>query len=251
MFKLANNLIGNALHATDGEIGQVKDLLFDDRAWRVRYLVLDTGRWLPGRKVLLTPGDVTASDGDADTLSVAFDKEKVENSPELAEHEPVSRQKEKDLALYYGWTPYWASPVGYYPNPVPPVGGLPQDPGAPGSGDGTEPDEPDLRSVDEVEGYHLHATDGEIGHLEDFVLDPDGWLLRYLVVDTRNWLPGKRVLVSPGWVRDIAWSEREVVVDHTRDEIESAPAFDTEAVLDRDYEQRLYDYYGRLAYWDQ
>ncbi len=109
--------------------------------------------------------------------------------------------------------------------------------------------DPHLRSTKEVEGYYIRATDGEIGHVEDFVVDDEEWAIRYVVVDTRNWLPGRKVLVSPRWISHLSWPQKEVYVDLTRDETKSAPEWDPDAPLDRQYEMRLHEHYGRPPYW--
>ncbi|HET8727579.1 MAG TPA: PRC-barrel domain-containing protein, partial [Alphaproteobacteria bacterium] len=104
-------------------------------------------------------------------------------------------------------------------------------------------------SEKEVRGYHIGARDGDIGHVEDFLVDEDGWRIRYMIVDTSNWLPGRRVVVSPGWIREVSWAERKVSVDLDRDRIENAPAFDPDRPVGRDYEERLYGHYGARPYW--
>jgi hypothetical protein len=113
-----------------------------------------------------------------------------------------------------------------------------------------EEGDPHLRSVGEVAGYHIEASDGEIGHIEDFIFDDETWKIRYVVVDTKNWLPGRKVLVSPLWVEDVSWRKRRVRVDLTQEEIKSSPEYDPTAPVNRQYEERLYDYYGRPRYWD-
>jgi hypothetical protein len=107
-----------------------------------------------------------------------------------------------------------------------------------------------LRSVQEVAGYHIQATDGEIGHVEDFILDDETWMLRYVVVDTRNWLPGRKVIVPPSWVESVDWANRKVSVDFTREEVRTSPEYDPAAPVNREYEVRLYDFYGRPKYWE-
>lgn len=106
-----------------------------------------------------------------------------------------------------------------------------------------------LRSLHNLVGYRIHATDGPIGHVEDFILRDDDWMIRYLVVDTRNWLSGKCVLISPEGVRDIGWEEREVWVDVPKQTVEDSPPYDPSAPVNREYEMRIYDYCGRPKYW--
>ena len=146
----------------------------------------------------------------------------------------MSRQQETELHLYYGWTPYWQSGMA-----APALAGKQ----AETSGD------PNLRSSVEVTGYHIQARDGEIGHVEDFLANDEDWVIRYMIVDTRNWLPGKKVLVSPTWIEEVDWLTRDVHVDLKRETIRHSPEFDPDAPVNREYEMRLYDYYGRPKYW--
>jgi hypothetical protein len=106
-----------------------------------------------------------------------------------------------------------------------------------------------LRSTREVSGYHIQAADGEMGHVEDFIVDDETWAVRYLVIDTRNWWPGKKVLVSPRWIDSVSWSESKVFVNLTREAIKQSPEYLEESLLTRDYEAALYRHYNRPAYW--
>lgn len=248
MLRSTKELRGYTIRALDGEIGKVHELYFDDLAWLVRYLVVDTGTWLSGRKVLLSPGVVGQPDWETQTLPVELTKKQVESSPEIGTNEPVSRQMEMDLHTYYGWTPYWR-------------GGLPElglgaaaaaqmiAEAAQGEAEKQRQEDPHLRSTREVIGYHIQARDGEIGHIDDFVVDVGTWYVRYLVIDTRNWLPGKKVLVAPAWVEEVNWASRSVSMDLKRETIKNSPEFDPSMPVNREYEVRLYDYYGRPKYW--
>lgn len=244
MLRSIKNLSGAAISARDGEIGKVHSFLFDDDNWTVRYLVVDTGKWLPGRKVLIAPTALGRPDWQGRTLPVNLTKDQVRNSPDIDTERPVSRQKEAELRKYYDWAPYWG--VGYGIG-LPPGQYVEADRGAVA----VENVQGDvhLRSTKEVRGYRIHATDGEIGHVEDFIVSDDGWVIRYLVVDTRNWLPGRSVLISPDWVRDIGWEEREVWVDVAKQQIEDSPPFNETDPVNREYETQMYDYYGRPKYW--
>jgi hypothetical protein len=109
--------------------------------------------------------------------------------------------------------------------------------------------DPHLRSTREVIGYHIQATDGEIGHVEDFVLNDEIWSIYYMVVDTRNWLPGREVILSTSWIEEVDWIERHVHVNLSQEAVENSPEFDPSVPVNREYEIRLYDYYGRPKYW--
>jgi hypothetical protein len=145
------------------------------------------------------------------------------------------------LHEYYSWNPYW---TGAGATPIAPPVRVPETVQE-------SPADSHLRSVTEVTGYHIAATDGQIGHAEDFIVEDETWWFRYIVVDTRNWLPGKKVLVSPQWIRKIDWSEHVVEVDLTREQIEASPPYDPTAAVNRRYEEQLYDFYGRPKYWGE
>lgn len=242
------------VQAKDGHIGTVTDALFDDQTMIVRWFVLDTGTFLPGRKVLLPPS-ATTPDEDRRALKVDMTKADIEDSPGIESDEPVSRRHEERLHDYYGWSYYWAN-ASY----APAAAGMAAPamvPAAPSHSPAPEPapererdhGDPHLRSANEVTGYYIHATDGEIGHVEDLLLDPENWVLRYIEVDTRNWWPGRMVLVSPHAVTGIDYAEGVVHLDLTRDAIKNGPEYDPSQTIDRNYEDAYYGYYGYPAYW--
>lgn len=238
-------MTGHRLHATDGVIGSIHDFSFDDRSWKIRYVVVNTGGWLTGRQVLLSPVSFGSPDWEQSAIPVALTREQIEKSPSIDDDRTVSRQHEIDLHKYYGWPPYWTSVplggIGWVP--------LPTEALTEGEG-GSEPEgDPNLRSVREVRTYKIHALDGDMGRVDDFLFEDEDWSIRYLVVDTRTWLRGKSVLVSPGWIGSIQWDEKKVYVDLTREAIRGAPEYDPSQPVTRDYEQKLYDHYGRSRYW--
>ena len=103
-----------------------------------------------------------------------------------------------------------------------------------------------LRSLNEVTGYHIKGTDGKIGHVEEFIMDDETWALRYVIVDTRNWLPGgKKVLLPLKWAESVSWNNSEFRVSLTIDEIENGPEFDPQQPINVEYETQVYDFYGR------
>lgn len=246
----ASSLIDFAIHATDGSIGSVETLLFDDREWTIRWIAVDAGTWLSDRKVILPPSAVRELDLTRRAFEVNLTRQQVEDSPGLDNDAPVSRQHESDLYSYYGRDPYWAA-WAYAPGlslatPIEPP------PTAPGERPGLEQrveGDSHLRSTQEVTGYYVHATDGDIGHVEEFLVDSDGWTIRYIVVDTKNWWPGKKVLVSPRAFTAINWADRSVQTDLTRDRLRNGPEYDPSATIDSAYEERFHGYYGYPAYW--
>lgn len=260
MLQSMDHLRGYKIRATDGEIGKVHEFYFDDLHWTVRYMVVDTGSWLPGRRVLISPHSVGRPDQDSKTIPVSLTTEQVRNAPDVDTDMPVSRQQESQMAEYYGWPAYWGAdtylPLADFAAQPPAAATAGTAAAAAGSGfieQGlpitAETSGPNLRASTEVKGYHIHATDDEIGHLADFLVDDDGWVIRYLVVDTRNFLPGKKVLVAPQWVDSIRWSDRMVYVEATKQQISTAPEYDGLLPLSRDYEVALFAHYGHKQYW--
>jgi hypothetical protein len=246
MLRSAKELIGYTIVATDGEIGRVHDLYFDDQSWGIRYLVADTGTWLSGRRVLLSTASLAEPDWGSESLPVSLTRDRVRTSPDADLDKPVSRQKEIELHTHYGWPVYWQmGGTEGMPPAMPEISPPPTPTVAPAD----EFADPTLRSVREVINYHIEASDGEIGHAQDFILETDLWVMRYLVVDTRNWLPGRKVLVSPQWLKGVSWEEAKVIVDLPRSTIEKSPSYDPSEPVNREYEVRLYDYYGRPHYW--
>jgi hypothetical protein len=240
MLRSIESLVGYTLRARDGEIGQVHDFYFDDQTWIVRYLVADTGNWLVGRRVLISPFALRQPDWAGQAFPVNLTKEQVKASPPIDTDKPVSRQMEEELHLHYGWPPYWGAAEGLVAAQM-----MAQ---ATEQAAGREGD-PHLRSVREVSGYRIQARDGEIGHVEDFIAKDETWTIRYMVVDTRNWLPGKKVLVAPTWIDEVDWARESVHVGLLRETIQNSPEYDPSLPVNREYEVRLYDYYGRPKYW--
>lgn len=247
MLLRAKTLQGYTLNSLDGNIGKVKEFYFDDHHWTIRYLVADTGNWLTGRQVLISPyalGGATLNEKD---IAVALTQHQIENSPSLESDKPVSRQFEEGFYGYYGWPMYWGGPFMWGADPY-----IVRDPQL--RQKSLQPEkawDPHLRSTHEVTGYHIQASDGEIGHVEDFVIDDDTWAIRYLIVDTRNWWPGNMVLVSPQWIDRVSWEEAKVFVSLSRDSIRRSPDLADGSPLTRKYEVGLHKHYRRPGYWEE
>jgi sporulation protein YlmC with PRC-barrel domain len=253
MLLAGSALRGYAIEASDGRIGTVTDLLFDDTTWKIRWVVVDTGTWLTTRKVLLHPSAVERLDYERQELSVVLSKHQIEASPSILQDQPVSAQMERNLYDYYGWDPLWGGSyfgTGGIASPLspPPYFGSsalrePEDLGL------LEDDgDPHLRSLAAVTGYHILATDGEIGHVENVLIDDATWGVRYLIVDTSNWWLGKHVLISPYAVGRISYVDRQITVDIGRDKVKSSPPWDAVEMIDTYYEKRLHSHYGWQGY---
>lgn len=228
-------LVGYGLQARNGEIGALEEIYFDDHQWTVRYFVVRAGGWLLGRRVLVVPSVVTSIDEASQRLNVDLTRAQIKECPPVDPHLPVSRPYERQYYQYYGWEPYWAGD--------PSLAGRPSDADLT---DDTErrPEQSPLRSSKEVTGYRIHAHDGDIGHVVDFIVEEPEWTVRYLEVDTRNWLPGKRVLIGTPWISHAEWDKNVVRVDLLREAIQTAPAYDPSKIIGRDYQAALYKHYG-------
>lgn len=252
MHRSMKDLRGYRLAAIDGEIGTTKDVYFDDAEWRVRYLVVDTGAWLPGRRVLISPASLSQPDGEEKLIPVALTRDQIERCPDVGSDIPVSRQKEAELASHYGWPSYWTTgaALGAAMSKTPPTE-LPNTVrAAQRSSESAEREtDPHLRSMNEVLGYHIQAHDGEIGHAEDMLVDDREWAIRYVVVDTRNWLPGRKVLVVPRWFNRLSWRDSKFFVALHRQAIEESPAYDPSQPLESEYEEGLRAHYDSPEFW--
>jgi hypothetical protein len=247
----------------DGDVGQVEDAYFDDASWTVRHLVVDTGRWLPGRRVLVSPRVVSSVDGLGEQIRTHLRRQQIQDAPGVDAARPMGRQKEAELARYYGHADYWAGPYrwGLSPYPFATLSPPPRPSEMAARDAQARTGDPTLRSVREVEGYGIAATDGELGHVEDVLVDDASWAIRYFVVDPRSWWPGPHVMLPTEWLTDISWSDRVVRVDVTREAVRGAPHYlppDEAPPLDvaqrgisREYERRVYGHYGRSGYWDR
>jgi hypothetical protein len=249
MLRSAKQLTGYVLQAVDGEIGRCKDFLFDDYHWTIRYMVADTMRWLPGRKVLIPIVSLQPPDWASHRFPVSLTREQIKDSPPLDEAAPVSRQYETQYHRYFAWPVYWGGVAAWGASAYPPAFSKDQAPEAIEEPDRID-DEQRLRSVQEVTGYHLEATDGNLGHVEDFIVDDETWSIRYLIVDTAKWLPGRKVLIPPTWAEEVSWLDSKVKVTLTREQVKASPEYDPTAPVNREYEARLYDFYGRPHDWD-
>ncbi len=240
-------LEGCAIHATNGEIGRVRDCYFDDQTWVVRYLVVEAGSWLASRKVLISPIAVVRPDWAGKRLPVAITKEQVRNSPDFDTDKPVSRQSEASHLSFYGFADYWSGAGiwgdGMYPGmllsgypvatPMPQKAELEMEEAYARAEEGLHAnDDPHLRSCNAVTGYHIHASDGDIGHVQGMLVDQDTWAIRYFVVDTSNWWLGHQVLIAPQWIHNVSWAEATVLLNVSRQAVKASPPYDPEEPLE-------------------
>jgi len=219
-------LYGNKLGASDGDIGHVKDFFFDDQNWAIRYVVADTGSWLPERQVLISPHAFGNLHQSAKVLAVNLTRKQIENSPPIESHKPVSRQYEEEYHRYYGWPYYWQGGglwgMGGFPILELPPKPLPT---VPATVNGPQPKRADahLRSTQAVNGYHLQASDGTIGHICDFMMDTRSWAISELVIKIGHRFSGKEVQIPASAVDRISWDESKVFVHLPKEVVEQSP----------------------------
>ncbi len=240
------SILGHSISATDGDIGAARDMLFDDHSWEIRYLVVDTSKWLPGRRVLIVPSELKKPDWKNKKFPVELSREHIKSSPPLATDKPVSHQYESKLHRHFSWRPYWETRTpGEHAhrmrpdarNYIPPQPAEHTDKMPPLDGD------PHLRSVKEIMGYQLKASTGEYGQIVDFVIDDESWTVGYLTVEFRRLMPGKKVLLPHALITSIDWDNKSISVDASIEMISNAPPFDNDKPVKPEYEEVLRDHY--------
>ena len=214
MLRSSNELLRYHIEASDGTIGAVKDFYFDDETWAVRYIVVDTGSFLSSHSVLLDPGKIVDPKYPEESIILSLTKAELEASPGIETDPPVSVQREAASVIV-----------------------------------GTKNGDAHLRSANAVCGYQIAATDQALGPVHEFMIDVTNWTIRYLVVDTGEWLTGKLVLLPPSAISKIDWNSQTVTVNVSSENVRSCPEYDGKGELTRDYEAFLHDHYGWSPYW--
>ena len=234
MLRMVTGLRGFALRATDGEIGKVCDLYFDDREWKIRYMVVDTGGWLTGRQVLISPFSIAEPKWREAVISVRLTKHQVEQSPPVDAHRPLTRRHEKELAAHYRWPSWWggtgAALVAVWATL------------ADGNVEEQNQEDSRLSSMKAVIKYRIADANGPMAYVDDFMLDCDQWIIRYVVVKTGRFLSGRKALIATDWIQALDWRKSLVHVDITRLEMDRSPLFDDSLPMDRHMEKKLYDF---------
>lgn len=258
MIRKLRDLIGFRVVASDIDVGTVRDFYFDDLEWTLRYIVVDLDEAFGNRPVLLAPLGLKQPDMDLHSIPVHLSSDKIMNSPSIDARKPVSRQEEEQLYQYYQWPVYW-NPVGGFGLGV---GDLSSIPMMEMEADLREQSEesriaqeqgenPHLRSIEEVTGYHIMASENSIGEVQNFLIEDNTWRIIYLLVDINGILPGGKVTLSPEWVDRVSWSQSLIYVDLDVETIRTAPEYDPDQMMDRDYEAQLYEHFHRPKYWDK
>jgi hypothetical protein len=238
MLRCLSGIIGYRIGAMDGEIGKVRDFLVDDLNWTVRYVLVDGGLITGGRRVIISPAVIGQPNWNQQVLPAGVTKAELARSRSVDIHTPPSGQQHAFAAALNGLTPYWpplavSAAVKTAAAAVSDICG-----------------EPHLRSVARLIEYQIRALDGRIGRVDDFIADDEDWSIHYMTVATGNWLPGKRVLIEPRWIRSFSPDSKQVSLYVSREDVTSSPEYDPRAPVNRQYEARRYDYCGRPMQWE-
>ncbi|MET0357553.1 MAG: PRC-barrel domain-containing protein [Cellvibrio sp.] len=260
MMHTLSDLTGFSLHATDGNIGSVRDFYFDDRRWVIRHLVVEIGSALKSHKVLLSPAVIKHLNREEKTITVDMSVSEVENSPHINIERNSFTQYEIDYLSYYGYAFYWGNNLQNSLSSDDEAGALPADNPADKSDAKAEDiflaidsvrrkyGDRHLRSCHEIVDYHIQAIDGEIGHLQSMLIDEDTWTIQYCIANTSNWWFGHQVLITPQAITDVSWGSTKIYVDMTQQQVKEAPVFDPSAPANRERELGVYLHYGRGGY---
>jgi len=247
MKRSIKNIIGFTMGATNGEIGKVKELYFDDETWTIRYLIVDTGTFLSGRLVLISPEAVLTPDWENRIFPVNLTKEQIASSPDINTDIPVSRQEEIRLYQHYPWAAYWGSEhdgVDTIENRGINVFLSQSEAATERQKEEEEVNDKHLRSTAKVMGYSIHATDGKIGDVEDFILDDSTWKIEFMVIDTGHWFPGKKVVIAPQRIMTVDWKTSTVYINATVAHVKNSPAYDAEQEMTDVYTLAHHDHYN-------
>lgn len=255
MKRRVKSLTGFILKETDGELGKAEEYYFDDQTWNIRYLVVKTGNWFSQKKVLISPTAIQKTDWKRGEFLVNLTRNQIENSPDIDTAKPVSRQHEEQLSSYYQWENYWQEDAhggaifGMMPEELydEEDNESQEEPAPDMSSQNSTANDLHLRSTEKVLGYKIHATNGEIGEVVDYIIDDATWKIKFLVVKTGTWLDRTKVLLATKWITDVNWDNSVVIVDITTDAIQDSPEFNDSVGVNDVYEKRLYDYYGRVV----
>ena len=224
MIRNVKDIESFTIHATDGTLGAPKDFYFDDEAWVIRYLVVETD-WATRRRVLISPYSIRTADWEGKVLPLSLSCQEIKGSPDIDTDKPVSRQQEMGYLGYYGYGAYWGGGglwgSALYPDTL--------QAGLLSPATASQSNDPHLRSINAVTRYYVHATDGDIGHVQGFLVNEQSWAIQYLIVNTSNWWSGHQVLIAPPWIDHVSWAESMVYLDLTREAVKNSPPHDAAA----------------------
>jgi uncharacterized protein YrrD len=239
MLRRASDIVGCEIISSDGAIGKVYDIVFGED-WVFQYLVIDIGGWFGGRRLALAFDVVEAIDEDQRSIHVPLSKNDIENCPNVASRNTAAEEAEALLGKIWMWTP---NSVAHLPEEIRRV--LDSEATVAEKQVAEEHVQSRLRSFRETDGYHIAASDGDIGHLQDLLVDGDTWRIQYLAVNAGNWFFQRNVVIPVQSLESIHWADRRVHLSLLRDEVKHSPEYDPDEPVAQAYEQALRDHYGQ------
>ncbi|MFP4522021.1 MAG: PRC-barrel domain-containing protein [Fibrobacterota bacterium] len=249
MLRLIKEITGYHIRGINGDIGKVKDLIFDERNTAIRYLVADVGKFILEKDVLISTVSLNEPEWSSKTVPVNLNTEQIREAPGIDSHQTVSRQHEIEIHEVYGWPIYWAVPGAddeFYAR----QGLNPEVVVKDEKAEEAEQKETFLRSFNEITGYSVKSGDEAVGEVKDMVMDDITWKIRYFVIEAGKFLNKRDFIVSPDWIDSYDWGESSVSVNVDSEKIKECPEFNPSEPINRKYEKILYDYYGRPKYWE-
>lgn len=231
-------ITGFGIGATDGKIGTVKEIYFEDHTWTVRYLIVKTGNFLKEKLILISTQALLDADWDNELFSTNLSTDQIINSPDIDTDKPVYRQQEVKLYEHFPWDIYWAMGIIPMEDSVEiAISEKQKEIGANAN--------PHLRSSDKVTGYTLHAIDGELGHIDDLIIETESWKITYVVLKTGSWFSGQKILIPTEWIIEINWLSSTFVMEATVEKVQQCEPFDADGGVNEAYEKVRRDYKGR------
>ena len=227
MLLSARELTGYTVLARDGRLGTIEDFHFNSRDWVIQYVIVNSLDWPIGRWLLMPPSAVERTDLEASVLLVKVTKGDIKKSSRVDTNDPVSRQQEIGSAHCHKRFTYWDRITGSEGPDSTPVG---VQAGKTSESDEVSSAKPKPQSAEEILGFRILARDGEVGRLEDLIVESETWAVNYLLVTTRNSPPGGRALLAPCWITCVARDTFEIRVDLKRDTIRNSPEFSPEVL---------------------
>lgn len=246
------DLFDYKLMTADGEAGEIKDALYDERDWVLRYVVVETGGWLSGRELLIPPSVLGAPDSARREFPVSMTRDQLSNSPPREAGEDITRRHEEDLYRYYGWEPYWVPEGAMGPLPGTVMVESPEEAAETQTAVLEERHaEPRLRSIKDTLGFKVHGVDEDLGKVDNFLMDDETWDVRYVVLNTGGLFKSRRVPISVRWINNLDWENHALHLDLGKKDVHDSPDWDESLPLPRQYEVDLHSHYGRPGYWEE
>jgi sporulation protein YlmC with PRC-barrel domain len=247
MLRSCKSLEGYSLNASDGEIGHLKTIHFNDEDWSVKYLVVDIGSFWNEKKVLVLPNASYQFSWIEQNISVKLTRNQIKEALPYSSDLPVSDQHElinklnfKSLYLIEPWSgsflPLWFPDLKAgqaLQNIVQEIG------------------DKDLRCAKTITGYQVVLKDKEFGKVEDFILDCNEWIIRDIVIDANHILHSNKKIIPVSKIKVFDTDNQKIELELSSHELLDYTDYNEHQAVNREYVIKFYDYYGRLKYTDK